>query len=143
MFSRTSCSGPVQNMAPQPANQPALFCGRPERTPGLVGTNTSFIVPDNIRKKSSDDWNVHVPLSYLTDKSCEFKTKSALSAAQDILSFDPSTGQVIATSKVLHDNGELELTFDEWHQAWRRLLDLIKTFVPREFLLWEIHYSRI
>ena len=134
---------PIQNTAPQPTDQPALFRGRPERTPGLVGTNASFIVPDNIRKKFSDGWNVHVPLSYLTDKSCEFKTKSALSAAQDILSFDSSTGQVIATSRVLHDNGELELTFDEWHQAWRRLLELIRTFIPREFLVWEVHYSRI
>ena len=124
----TRCSGlhnippPVQNTVPQPINQPALCRGRPERTPGLIGKNTSYIVPDNIRKKFSDGWNTHVTLSYLTYKSCQFKTKSALSAAQSILSFNPSTGQVIATLKVLHDNGELELTFDEWNQAWRRLL---------------------
>ena len=101
------------------------------------------MVPENIRKKFSEGWSSHVPLTYLTDKYCEFKNKSSLSAAQDILSFDPSTGQVISTSKILHDNGELEMSFDEWHQAWRRLLELINTHIPKEYPLWEIHYSRI
>ena len=47
---------------------------------------------------------------------------------------------MVTSSKPLSDNGELELTFDEWHQAWRRLLDLIKSFLPAEFLMWETHY---
>lgn len=84
-----------------------------------------------------------MPLTYLTDKGCLLKNKSLLNASQDLLSYDPSTGQVITTSKVLNDNGELELTFDEWHQAWRRLLELIKSFLPQEFLLWEVHYKSI
>jgi hypothetical protein len=71
------------------------------------------------------------------------KNKSLLSASQDILSYDSSTGQVVPTSKALNDNGELELTFDEWHQAWRCLLELIKSYLPQEFLLGEIHYSFI
>jgi hypothetical protein len=84
-----------------------------------------------------EGWWSHVPLTYLTDKGCLLKNKNAL---QDLLSYDPATGKVVTTSKALHDNGELELTFDEWHQAWRRLLDLIKTYLPEEELLWEIHY---
>jgi hypothetical protein len=82
---------------------------------------------------------------YLTDRGCLLKNKSLLSAGQDILSYDPSTGQVLTTSesKVLNGNGELDLTFDEWHQAWRCLLELIKAFVPQEFLLWEVHYNYI
>ena len=47
---------------------------------------------------------------------------------------------MVTSSKPLPDNGELELTFDEWHQAWHRLLDLIKSFLPAEFLMWETHY---
>jgi hypothetical protein len=35
------------------------------------------------------------------------------------------------------------MTFDEWHQAWQRLLDLIKTYFPDEFLMWEVHYNFI
>ena len=134
---------PAQNTVPQPTDSSSSLRKRPPRIPGLVGNNASYLVPENIRKKFIDGWVSHVPLSYLTDKACEFKNRSALNAAQDILSFDPNTGQVITTSKVLHDNGELELTFDEWHQAWRRLLELISTHVPKEFLVWEAHYSRI
>jgi hypothetical protein len=126
-----------------PVDPTTVFNRRPARTLGLVGTNAAYLVPDNIRKKFMEGWRSHVPLTYLTDKGCLLKNKSLLSASQDILSYDSSTGQVVTTSKALNDNGELELTFDEWHQAWRRLLDLIKSYLPQEFLLWEIHYSFI
>jgi hypothetical protein len=56
---------------------------------------------------------------------------------------DTVTGHIQTTSQPLTDEGELDLTFDEWHQAWRRLLDLIRTFLPHEFLMWETHYSFI
>jgi hypothetical protein len=124
--------------APTPlADTPTSPRKRPTRTPGLVGTNAAFLIPDNIRRKFMEGWWSHVPLTYLTDKGCLLKNKNA---SQDLLSYDPVTGKVVTTSKVLHDNGELELTFDEWHQAWQHLLDLIKTYLPEEFLLWEIHY---
>jgi hypothetical protein len=115
---------------------------RPARTLGLVGTNAAFLVPDHIRKKFSslEGWTTHVPLTYLTDKGCLLKNKSLAGASQEFLTYDSSSGQVITTSKPLSDNGELDLTFDEWHQAWRRLLELIKTYLPEEFLLWEKHY---
>ena len=51
-----------------------------------------------------------------------------------------TAGRMVTSSKPLPDNGELDLTFDEWHQAWRHLLDLIKSFLPAEFLMWETHY---
>jgi hypothetical protein len=86
---------------------------------------------------------VHVPLTFLTDKGCLLKDKLTTSSTQDVLSIDNLTGRILATSKPLSDDGELDMTFDEWHQAWRRLLDLIKTFIPDEFLMWEVHYSRI
>lgn len=116
---------------------------RPARIPGLVGTNAAYLVPDNIRKKFIDGWSTHVPLTYLTDKGCLFKNKTTLNTSNDVLTIDPLTGQVTTTSKTLPDNGELELTFDEWHQAWRRLLDLIKAYLPADFLIWEVHFSFI
>ena len=121
----------------EPASSPRK---RPVRVPGLVGTSAAFIVPDFIRRKFAERWTSHVPLTYLTDKGCLLKNKNA---AQDILAFDPVTGQVTTTPKVLNDNGELSLTFDEWHQAWRRLLELIGTYIPEELLAWEIHYNFI
>jgi hypothetical protein len=134
---------PPQITAVPPTDPSSLLRKRPARTPGLVGTNAAFLVPDNIHKKFMDGWITHVPLTYLTDKGCLLKNRSLLNSSQDILSYDPATGQVVTTSRTLSDNGELDLTFDEWHQAWRRLLELIKTFLPQEFLMWEIHYQFI
>ena len=131
---------PVTHNAAVPPSDPTSPCKRPARIPGFVGTNAAYLVPDNICRKFMEGWSSHVPLTYLTDKGCLLENKSLLSASQDILSYDSTTGQVITTSKVLNDNGELDLTFDEWHQAWRRLLELIKTFLPQEFLAWEIHH---
>ena len=116
---------------------------RPARIPGLASTNAAFLVPDHIRKKFIDGWNVHVPLTFLTDNGCLLKDKAITGASQEILLYDNSTGQIQTSSKSLSDDGELDLTFDEWHQAWQRLLDLIRTFIPKEFLMWEIHYSYI
>ena len=134
---------PSQNI-PVPATNPATPSRkRPARTPGLAGTSAAFLVPDNIRKKFADGWNVHVPLTYLTDKGCLLKDKPITASSHEIITFDSSTGRLQASSTSLRDEGELDLTFDEWHQAWRRLLDLIRSFLPDEFLAWEIHYSFI
>ena len=116
---------------------------RPIRTPGLAGTNAAFLVPGNIRKRFSDGWNVHVPLTFLTDRGCLLKDKPSVTASQDVLTIDRITGQIQTSAKSLSDDGELDMTFDEWHQAWRRLLDLIKNYLPDEFLAWEVHYSFI
>jgi hypothetical protein len=116
---------------------------RPARIPGLVSTNAAFLVPDNIRKKFAEGWVSHVPLTFLTDKGCVFKDKAVTSLTQEVLTMNTVTGHIEATSQPLTDEGELDLTFDEWHQAWRRLLDLIRTFLPHEFLMWEVHYSFI
>lgn len=113
---------------------------RPDRTLGLAGTSAAYLVPDFVRKKFVDGWSVHVPLTFLTDKGCLLRNKPVTSATQEILTIDNSTGRIQTTAKPLSDDGELDLTFDEWHQAWRRLLDLIRTFLSTEFLLWESHY---
>lgn len=94
----------VRQMTAQPAEQlPLHRLRRPARVPGLVGTNAAFLVPDNIRKKFRDGWELHVPLTYLTDKGCMLKNK--MTAALDILSYDSTTGQVVTSSKALNENG--------------------------------------
>lgn len=65
------------------------------------------------------------------------------SSSQDLFTIDNATGRILTTAKPLSDDGELDLSFDEWHQAWQHLLDLIKEFIPQEFLVWEQHYSFI
>ena len=107
----------------------------PTRTPGLIGTNTAFLVPEFVRKRFLDGWSIHVSLTYLTNKGCLLKDKSMASSSQDLLTIDNATSCILTTTKPLSDDGELDLTFDEWHQAWQRLLDLIKEFIPQEFLM--------
>ena len=129
-------------------NTPAIdpvtpSCKRPARMPGLVGTNAAFLVQDHIQKKFADGWHVHVPLTFLTDKGCLMKDRPATSLSHDVLTIDSATGQISTSSKSLSDDGELDLSFDEWHQAWRRLLDLIKTYIPDKFAMWEVHYHFI
>ena len=80
---------PAQTVV-QPLDQHSSTRKRPEQIPRLVGTNAAYLVPENIRKKFSEGWNSHVPLTYLTDKACMFKNRLSSNAAQDILSFDPS-----------------------------------------------------
>ena len=143
--------GPLDNAAPLPNNETIVPTvnpltparKRPARVPGLVGTSAAFIVPDNIRKKFAEGWVVHIPLTFLTDKGCLMKDKSTVSLSQDVLTIDNATGTIQTSSTSLANEGELDLTFDEWHQAWRRLLDLIRNFLPHEYPLWEIHYSFI
>ena len=86
-----------------------------------------------------EGWNIHVPLTFLTDKGCLLKNKSLAATSYDLVSFN-SAGRLVTSSKPLPDSRELDLTFDEWHQAWRRLLELIKSFLPAKFLMWETHY---
>lgn len=133
----------IQNALVPTVNPPTLARKRPARTPGLTGTSAAFLVPDHIRKKFADGWNVHIPLTYLTDRGCLMKDKPAVSSSQDILTIDNASGRILTTAKPLPDDGELELSFDEWHQAWRRLLELIRTFLPEEILMWESHYFYI
>ena len=113
----------------------------PACTLSLVGINTSFLVPDNMRKKFIDGWNVHIPLTYLTNKGCSWKDKS--STSQDLFTIDSLSHHISTSSKPLSDKGELDLSFDKWHQAWQLLLELIREFISKEFLLWEIHYNHI
>ena len=135
---------PVPNhMAPPALIPSAPSRRRPAHTPGLVGTNVAFLVPESVRKKFVDGWSSHVPLTFLTDKGCLFKDKSSTISSHDLLTIDPATGAIQTSSTSLSDDGELDLTFDEWHQAWRRLLELIRTYFPDEFLMWETHYSFI
>src|SRR5690606_30770026 len=45
--------------------------------------------------------------------------------------------------KILSTEGELDLSFEEWFQAWRRLLELIREFLPEVFPQWFSHYDYI
>ena len=109
---------PIQNVLVPPIDPTTPSCRHPACTLGLTGSNAAFLVPNHIWKKFHDSWNSHVPLTFLTDKGCLMKDKSTTSSSHNILTIDNSTGCILATPKPLSDDGELDLTFDEWHQAW-------------------------
>ncbi|KAJ7915001.1 hypothetical protein B0H13DRAFT_1711755 [Mycena leptocephala] len=116
---------------------------RPARRLGLVASNASYLVPEAIRKKFASGWNSHVPLQYLTDKFCGLNNGTTAKALNDLFTMDGSSGTVVSVAKELPFEGELTLTFDEWFQAWQRLLQLIQEFVPEEYQLWLFHYESI
>ena len=109
----------------------------------MVDTNAAFLIPDHIQKKFAGGWNLHIPLTYLTNKGCLLHDKSSTNTLKDGFTIDTMTSQVSASVKLLSDDGELDLSFDEWHQASHHLLDLIKTYLQDEFLMWEVHYAYI
>jgi hypothetical protein len=131
-------SQPLATPAPPLSQSPSK---RPSRIPGAFAAGAGFLVPDTIRNKFRNGWVVHIPLTYLTNKYCAYK-KSA-TVFHDSLSIDEMSGHIVTASKPLSDAGELDLTFEEWHQAWRRLLPLIREFLPDDYDAWNSHFLTI
>ena len=115
---------------------------RPERRAGHTLSNTLYPTPEPIRKKFGEGWITHVPLDFLTDAYCANPSKRDTNV-RDGLSFDTTSGQLFATSSSLDSSLEHKLSFDEWYQAWGRLLALIKEFIPKELEAWQKHFLRI
>ena len=112
---------------------------RPQRELGLTISGGGYTVPDMIREKFIK-WEVHIPLTYLTDKFCASQSSNQASLSDVLTVID---GRVTTKSKILSPAGELDMSFDEWHQAWQRLLKLIEQYHPEELELWRTHYTSI
>lgn len=124
-------------------NAPQTRAGdRPARQVGFRAAGSLHVVPDFIRKIFHKGWKSHIPLPHLTDAACRAADHSASSALHENLVLD-AEGKISATPKALSAKGELIMTFDDWHSAWRRLLALIREFIPDELSCWEAHFSRI
>jgi hypothetical protein len=68
-----------------------------------------YIVPDAIRDKFIK-WEVHIPLTYLTDSFCSSQQASQSSLSDFLAIID---GQLTTKSKSLSPAGELDMSFDE------------------------------
>lgn len=117
---------------------------RPPIVDGMLTNTTSYLIPEPIRNqfKANGGWASHIPLTYLTDKACSTSQKP-FDQPCETLSFDTHSGQILTSTKQLSTAGELDLTFDEWHQAWRRLLTLIGDYCPNIHHAWDHHFCRI
>jgi len=105
----------------------------------MTVSGSGFIVPDVIRDKFIK-WETHVPLTYLTNNFLRLPAGSPIL----LIRFPhcrrrSSYNQVEGPSSI----GELDMTFDEWHQTWQRLLKLINQYHPDEFNLWRMLDSSI
>ncbi|KAJ6502854.1 hypothetical protein C8R47DRAFT_217404 [Mycena vitilis] len=116
---------------------------RPARVPGLTTSSSAFLVPEAIRKKFADGWKTHVPLQFLTDKYCSFANKSSAKELNDLFTMDGSAGTIVSVAKELPVDGELHLSFDEWFQAYGRLLELTQTHAKDEHPMWVAHFNQI
>ena len=112
---------------------------RPRRELGMMVSGGGYIVPDAIRDKFAK-WEVHIPLTYLTDNFCSSQQATQSSLSDFLAVID---GQLTTKSKSLSPVGELDMSFDEWHQAWQRLLKLIAQYHADELPFWQTHYSSI
>jgi hypothetical protein len=98
-----------------------------------------YIIPDAIRDKFTK-WEVHIPLTYLTDSFCSSQHATQSSLSNFLVVID---GQLTTKSKSLSPVSKLDMSFDEWHQAWQHLLKLIEQYHADELPLWQTHYSSI
>ncbi|KIJ43658.1 hypothetical protein M422DRAFT_67829 [Sphaerobolus stellatus SS14] len=101
-----------------------------------------MIIPETIRKKFIAGWREHIPLTYLTDQNCA-RTAVDPEANHDLLTVSSSAGLITTTSKPLSAEGEANLSFREWCEAWKRLLRLIQDYSPAEYDIWSRHHNRI
>ncbi|KAG6913824.1 hypothetical protein DXG01_004077, partial [Tephrocybe rancida] len=134
---------PNVHVAPPPAVTVARTTRKcPFHRPGATDVGASYLVPEAIWKKFSEGfWSTHIPLTFLTDRYCAHG--STPKSLKDFYNLDPTSGQIFSIDKPLSTDGEDSLTFDEWFQAWSRLLGLIKEFLKEEYDLRKIHYERI
>ncbi|EIN04465.1 hypothetical protein PUNSTDRAFT_138507 [Punctularia strigosozonata HHB-11173 SS5] len=78
-------------------------------------------------KKFQEGWTTHIPLNYLTDKAVAEYGCNTSSLLTDMYAVNPARG-LIQAEKILPSAGELKLSFGEWFQAWKCLLQHIKTY---------------
>lgn len=112
------------------------------RVPGTTLDSAAYQVPMKVRRIFKNGWNEHVPLTVLTDKYCAKEAEDGEGTTESLLRFQD--GVWTSVNKSLPNKGEIQLSFDEWFQAWNRLLQLIKQYFKYpEYLMWHRHYLRI
>ncbi|PPQ81779.1 hypothetical protein CVT24_005332 [Panaeolus cyanescens] len=113
------------------------------RVAGAKLTSAAYQVPPKIRRIMQNGWKEHIPLTTLTDEYCAKEAEEGEEASEGTLRWDRN-GAITSVQKSLPHRGEPQLSFDEWFQAWRRLLQLIQQFCPaEEYQMWLKHYLRI
>ncbi|TFK19744.1 hypothetical protein FA15DRAFT_648017 [Coprinopsis marcescibilis] len=135
-------NGTDPHLGVPPPQRPTQRTARPERRPGRLAVGAGYIIPDSVTKIFKSGWTSHVSLSLLTDANCLYSNAS-LSDPHENVVLNTSTGRVSTSAAPLSVEKEYSLSFDEWHQSWQRLHELIRDYVPNEREAWLVHYNRV
>lgn len=86
-------------------------------------------------------WQEHIPLTYLTDKFCTPGGDTKLRNKD--FEVDQRSGLLVPAEQPLNDTNENKLSFEDWHQAWLRFLELLRRYTPNIYPLWKTHFELI
>jgi len=70
--------------------------------------SAAYFVPDPIQKKFTGRWNVHIPLTFLTDDYCAQRSGIPTNTPEDGIAINVDCGKIIAPSKPLPNDGEYD-----------------------------------
>ncbi|QRV93564.1 Fungal Zn(2)-Cys(6) binuclear cluster domain [Ceratobasidium sp. AG-Ba] len=115
-------------------------------TPSVAATNAGVIPgfqagaadvppPPAIKLHMMRGWSHHFSLSTLVDDYCH-RVHTGRIMGKTLPGSGSVNSDFIDPSLL-----ETELSYDQWTQAWRRLLQLIQEFFPDLFPLWKAHYD--
>jgi hypothetical protein len=110
--------------------------------PGWVGNPDHFVILDAIWQKFLRRI-VHIPLNLLTNAACADPSSDTSLALMEFIHHDLVTGQMVSIKKSVSHTEELHMTFAEWHEAWKQLLQLHKELRPEEYSYWHAHFKII
>ncbi|XP_006455499.1 hypothetical protein AGABI2DRAFT_121418 [Agaricus bisporus var. bisporus H97] len=135
---------PLHDQAPRPPHsrphQPVK--GRPPVVPGMKAEYQPFMIPEIVRKRVIKGWLEHIPLTYLTDQFCVPGGDQGIKGYQQF-KLNRCSEIIIRVEVPLDDTEEHNLSFEDWHGAWVRFLDLLRSYHPTLHGPWKIHFDRI
>jgi hypothetical protein len=115
---------------------------RPEKVNGQLAPATSSMMPRKALKIMEDDWQEHLSLVILTTAYTQSRDATT---DPEVAQWSIKNGQLVSSSRPSAvDHREIDLMFQEWTQAWGRLLILIKRFYRKRYLRrWKNHFNFI
>ncbi|PPQ81668.1 hypothetical protein CVT24_002936 [Panaeolus cyanescens] len=117
------------------------------RIPGASLSNAAHPPPARFRQYLKNKWSHHIPLTELTDHACAREASGKSKSASEYTITFKSDGSILApvqSTDSTSDIDEHRIPFDQWIEAWRRLLDMIDECLPPvEAAMWRAHHDRI
>ncbi|EIN05244.1 hypothetical protein PUNSTDRAFT_137926 [Punctularia strigosozonata HHB-11173 SS5] len=115
--------------------------GRPARVAGVVADVNYYVIPQQICDIFERGHRRHVPLHHLMDAACMAQGINTNANLANLWQIE--SGGLVPVQQPLSPEGEMQLSFAEWLQAWQRYLQLFEEYLPHEYLDWFTHHENI